>query len=244
MSELDTKRVRLRGALLAAVALMVLATSGCAHLTNRQPTAFKPLPLPPVHRRAQSDANGVITAGNPATAKPLSLYSDHRQWSVGDIVTVKIVENASASNNVKSKVNHASNLKAGVSTFFGLPLKFGSVGGSSLHPNAQASSTNKSNDSGKVSQSQSVQTSLAATVTRILPNGDLEIAGQTQVNLSGGTQHIRVSGLVRPEDIGPNDTVASTKVADAHVEYSGNGVVWQANRPGWMQRLFYSLWPF
>jgi flagellar L-ring protein precursor FlgH len=88
---------------------------------------------------------------------------------------------------------------------------------------------------------------MSAMVRRIRPNGDLIIAGEEQVQLVGGKEYIKIAGVVRPEDIPSNNVVQSTQMAEAHIEFSGDGETYLAPKMGFLQRLFLNvseLWPF
>ncbi|HKK03898.1 MAG TPA: flagellar basal body L-ring protein FlgH, partial [Gammaproteobacteria bacterium] len=98
---------------------------------------------------------------------------------------------------------------------------------------------------GDAAQSNQLEGSITVTVSEVLPNGNLVIQGEKWVKINQGQEYIRLRGIVRPVDIGPDNTVLSTQVADAQLAYGGTGVVAQSNSPGWLTRFFNSpLWPF
>jgi flagellar L-ring protein FlgH len=100
--------------------------------------------------------------------------------------------------------------------------------------------------SGATAQSDSFVATMSTMVRRIRPNGDLVIAGEDQVQLVGGKEYIRVAGVVRPEDVLFNNTVLSQQMAEAHIEFSGDGETYLAPKMGFLQRLFLTvstLWP-
>ncbi len=95
------------------------------------------------------------------------------------------------------------------------------------------------------SQSNRLDGSITVTVAERLPNGNLLVRGEKRITINQGEEFIRVQGIVRPVDIGPANSVASTKVADARITYSGRGTLADSNRPGWLSRFFNSPWfPF
>jgi flagellar L-ring protein precursor FlgH len=95
------------------------------------------------------------------------------------------------------------------------------------------------------SQSNRLDGSITVTVAERLPNGNLLVRGEKLITINQGEEFIRLQGIIRPVDIGPENTVASTKVADAMITYSGRGALADANRPGWLGRFFNSPWfPF
>jgi flagellar L-ring protein precursor FlgH len=96
--------------------------------------------------------------------------------------------------------------------------------------------------SAKSDQSNSLRGSISVTVAEVLPNGILRIRGEKWLKLNQGDEYIRLTGLVRPEDIGTDNTIPSSKVADARIAYGGTGEFDDANRMGWLSRFFNSEW--
>lgn len=221
------------------MAVSVLA--GCAAgMPFHQQKPFTPLPLPPMAQSRQAVVAGQAFQQDTS----VNWYSDHQAWQVGDLVTVDIQENATASNAIQNTTSQKSSIGAAISSFFGLPLAFGNVGGNQISPNVNGTSAISNAGAGASQQSNTLISTISATVTQVLPNGNLSILGQTQLNSGAGTgsEWIRVSGIVRAEDI-QNDTVPSSDIANARVEYSGTGQGYQAARMPWLARFFLSLWP-
>jgi flagellar L-ring protein FlgH len=206
--------------------------AGLAHLPGDKPAE------PP-------RTNGAIYRSSAEGGVDLALFADHRPWMVGDIVTVQITEAATATKNVSQNVNRNDSNAGTVNAALGWPL------GASGTPTAYTANLNNTTANGLVgtgatSQSDSFLTTVSAMVQRIRPNGDLVIAGQDQVHLVGGTEYIRLAGVVRPEDVTNANVVQSQQMADAHIEFSGDGVSYLAPRMSFMQRLFLTvstLWP-
>jgi flagellar L-ring protein precursor FlgH len=176
----------------------------------------------------------------------LELFRDHRVWQVGDLVTVKIAQAATASKNVSQDIGRTDSVVSTVNNLFGLPSSFGhSSRSTKFNPNIDYSSANTLQGSGSTAQSNSLITTVSAIVHRIRPNGDLVIAGNNEVQLVGGKEYIRIAGVVRPEDLIGNQ-VLSTQVAEAHIEFSGDGQTYLAPQMGILQRLFLTVsavWP-
>jgi flagellar L-ring protein precursor FlgH len=97
---------------------------------------------------------------------------------------------------------------------------------------------------GSANQAASLQGSLTATVTEVLPNGNLIVVGEKQLALSEGSEFIQVTGVVRAQDIQPDNTVLSRRIANAQISYRGTGELARAAKPGWGTSLLYNLWPF
>jgi flagellar L-ring protein precursor FlgH len=97
---------------------------------------------------------------------------------------------------------------------------------------------------GNAAQSNSFTGSLAVTVTRVFPNGNMEVAGQKEITLNNGNEYVRVKGIVRPEDISATNIVSSTRLADAQIRYTGSGHLADASKPGWLSQFMRAISPF
>ncbi|MCE5388223.1 MAG: flagellar basal body L-ring protein FlgH [Acidithiobacillus sp.] len=221
--------------------LLVLALGACAMEEHKDLKTLKPLPIPaePTALNAHP-ANGAIWQAD----TNVSLFTDNRANRVGDLITVLIEENSSASNNTNTAINRSDSLSAALTNFFGITPAFGNIGGSQISPSMGANSSQKFGGTGATTQSNTFTATLEATVVRVMGNGNLVIEGSKEVMLNGGHEYIRVAGVVRASDVTPQNTVLSTQIADARVEYSGDGSVYAAARMPWLARFFLSLWPF
>ncbi len=191
----------------------------------------------------------------PATPPPEgSLYSgtragffeDHRARRVGDVITVKILENYQSSINVSNKLARSSNVKGGISALFGFEKAV-----EKHNPNFSAGSmlggdfSSSVNGQGKLSRDTKILATFSARVVKVLPNGNLVIQGVRVIRQNENIEYLTISGIVRPEDIDADNSVLSTQIADAHVEYSGAGPTALTTRgPGWFTRLLERVWPF
>jgi flagellar L-ring protein precursor FlgH len=186
-------------------------------------------------------ANGAVYHGDVEGGGGIELFRDHPVWRIGDIVTVQIQQNASASKNVSQNIGRTEGANYQINSLFGLPLQWGK-----LNPNVQFQSANQLAGSGATAQSDAFVTTVSAMVRRVRPNGDLVIAGSDEVQLVGGKEYIRIAGVVRAQDIQNSNVVASTQMAEAHIEFSGDGETYLAPKMGTMQRFFLTvstLWP-
>ena len=166
------------------------------------------------------------------------LFSDFKAGRVGDVVTIRIVENSQGNKNASTKTEKDSSISASLSAFFGMSdnkLSQGSLG---------AETSEKHDGSGSTSRSSQLTAVITAKVMDVLPNGNLMIDGRREVIVNNETQIISINGIIRPEDIGPNNTIFSTYIADAKVTYTGEGVISDKQRVGWFVRLMDALWPF
>lgn len=230
---------------IAALALVLLA--GCA--TSSKTPMPTPVLTPPVAEApAPQDNPGSLFTPSDANY----LYGDTRARNVGDVVIVEIVEVAKATNKADTTADRASSVEMGVTNWFGkndarlLPFgpSLGLVGKVGDTPMIGASSSSKFEGTGETKRESNVSATLAARVVRVMPGGLMEVEGAREVKVNNETQVIVVRGLVRSQDISPSNTIASTHMADAKIEYYGQGVLADKQRPGWMTRLLDNIWPF
>jgi flagellar L-ring protein precursor FlgH len=158
-----------------------------------------------------------------------SLTADRRAYRVGDILTVILEESTQSSKQAKTNFGKNSSVDIGVPTFFGHPEN-------NLESSAAA---NRNFDGGASSQQQnSLRGSITVSVHQVMPNGVLEIRGEKWLTLNQGDEYIRLSGLVRADDIQNDNTVSSQRIGDARISYAGRGALSDSNSAGWLTRLF------
>jgi flagellar L-ring protein precursor FlgH len=165
-----------------------------------------------------------------AAAGSASLYSDSRAHEVGDILTITIAENTSAQSSANTKTSQDDS----VSAFSGTGLFERLFRSLSL----SATQSRSGNGTGQTTRSGSLVTTLSVVVKEVLSNGTLKVEGSRMVGINRETQHVVFSGLVRPEDVGPDNTASSTHIASVEVHYDGKGIVGDTQRPGILARLF------
>ena len=170
----------------------------------------------------------------------MSLYNDRKAHRVGDIITITLSEQTAAQKTAENEIDKDS------SASIANPTLLGNVAGfKGLDLGVSLSGEREFDGSADANQSNSLTGSITVTVAEVLPNGILAIRGEKWITLNQGDELIRISGLVRTDDIGPDNTVLSTRVADARITYSGNGAFANASQPGWLNQFFLSpLWPF
>jgi flagellar L-ring protein precursor FlgH len=160
-----------------------------------------------------------------------SLYTDRKGKQIGDVVTVLVIENAQASNDTRTETDENSTgaVSADAGTGF---LDF--LHGASLGMGSDVSYKGK----GKTARKGELTATVSARIVEILDNGNLLVEGTKVVMVNDEQEILEVSGLLRPEDISPDNTVYSTKMADAMISYSGEGVASDAQEPGVITRFF------
>ncbi|HLA36245.1 MAG TPA: flagellar basal body L-ring protein FlgH [Rhodocyclaceae bacterium] len=212
---------------------LVVGLSGC--VTNPPATAVhQPMSVRPEARSYTPPTNGAIF--NIASARPL--FEDRRARFVGDIITINIAEKVQASKSSENKTTRSHSVDVSVPSIVGLPFK--SAQGTAL----QASDSNNFNGKGSNTSSNDFTGTLTVTVIEVYPNGNLLVSGEKQIGLKEGEEFIRFSGVVNPNSITAANTVASTQVADARIEYKANGFIDSAQVMGWLGRFFLSFMPF
>ena len=217
------------------VLLLVLAGLALSACTTVPPTnVHQPMTARPAPRGENPAPNGSIyQAGVSRT-----LFEDRRARYVGDTLTITITETTSASTASNTKASRSGSISASVPTVSGLPGK--SLQGLEL----SASSDITHDGKGDAAAKNAFTGSITVTVIEVLANGNLLVSGEKQVSVGAGTEYIRLSGVVNPYFINAANTISSTNVADARIEYKESGVISEAQVMGWLARFFLSTLPF
>lgn len=213
--------------------LVLAALAGCA--TTTPPTAIhQPMTARPEPRNYAAPTNGAIY--NVASARPL--FEDRRARYVGDTLTISVVEKTAASKISENKTDRSQSVNMSVPTITGLPFK--SAQGAAL----AASDSNSFDGKGQNNSSNDFTSTITVTVIEVYPNGNLLVSGEKQIGLKEGEEFIRFSGVVNPNTITSSNTVTSTQIADARIEYKANGFLDSAQVMGWLGKFFLSFAPF
>jgi len=169
------------------------------------------------------------------SAQNLFLFRDFKARSVGDILTIQIEESSTAINSADTKTEKKGEVSLRFPSFFGLENKTDSINFGSLLAGSGAL-----NFAGKGSTSRTGQLEafVSARVTQVFPNGDLCIEGVKEVTVNRERQVLRIRGIVRPRDVSANNVVLSTEIANMEVVFDGKGTVSDANKPGFLFKLF------
>jgi flagellar L-ring protein FlgH len=162
-----------------------------------------------------------------------SLFADQKANRVGDAVTVLILESSSAVNDAKTSTSRASDisLSANVKTS---PTSSTDISGG-------IGTGNQFKGEGSTSNSGSVQAKISAHVDSVLANGNLQINGTRSITINGEEQTISISGVVRPSDIRPDNSVYSFNISDAKIVVKGDGSLTKVQEPGWLTKVFHWL---
>jgi flagellar L-ring protein precursor FlgH len=224
--------------LLLGAALLTSLLSGCTSVMPQQAMTHSPQfePVYPVQNSRETLATGAIYVGRQSD----SWFGKGRNFQVGDVITVLLNESTQAARTQNGTITRDSSnnlLPTGFQTFGA------GVGGLMKGINmAGGSVSNKG--TGAADQQASLNGSVAVSVVEVMPNGNLVLRGEKQLALTEGTEVIQVAGIIRPDDVAPNNTVQSRRLANAQIAYRGTGDLANATRAGWGTSALLKLWPF
>jgi flagellar L-ring protein precursor FlgH len=209
---------------------------GCAQIP-REPLVQQPMTARTnTQMRPAAPVNGAIyQVGFGAQA----LFEDRRPRYVGDILTILVSENVNASKNSAANASRSGSASSALNL---VPQLFGGL--ISSDQDASASGKNILSAKGGANAANTFNGVITVTVVEVLPNGNLLVSGEKQMLINQGTEFIRFSGVVNPRTVSGNNTVPSTQVADARIEYSAKGYIDEAQTMGWLQRIFLNVLPF
>jgi flagellar L-ring protein FlgH len=172
-----------------------------------------------------------------------TLFLDQRAGSVGDILTIKIVEVSTASEKASTDTGKTSDVQAGISNILGLETNNFP---SSIDPSKMIGAATKNNysGSGETTRTGSLSATITARIVDVLPNGNLAVEGKRELYVNNEKKEILVQGIVRTKDIAYDNSILSTQIADAKIIYTGIGVVGEKQSPAWLARIIDKVWPF
>jgi flagellar L-ring protein FlgH len=235
----------------ALAALLLAAFCGCAApvATRNPPLAQSPVvqaELPAAYR-APAPAEGSLWHGGGEL-----LFADVKARTIGDTVTIDIIENTSSEIDANTKADRSSSIDASIESALGLMESLYAKNnylGRDLQGNItgqlfKAQMGSEFEGKGSSDRSGRITASIGAQVTEVLPNGNLVLFGRREMKVNNEVQFIVVSGVARPEDVGSDNRVKSVYLADARIEYYGRGVLADKQKPGWGTRLLDHIWPF
>ncbi len=227
-----------RAFLTLASLLGACVLSGCASGPLVHPGSderFRPAMPPP--QPAPVPQDGAIYHRSTA----LSLFTDPKASHIGDVLTVVLVEHTDAKKSAAATSSKKSSVTMPEPTLFG---RQPTLNGKPIF-SADANAARDFSGTGGAEQSNQLDGSITVTVADVLPNGNLVVQGEKWIGINQGEEYVRLRGIVRPIDIGTDNTVQSTRIANAQLAYRGTGTLAQSSSPGWLSRFFNSpLWPF
>jgi flagellar L-ring protein precursor FlgH len=223
---------------LFSLMISVLTLAGCAAQQVAGPSP-EYAPVVPQPKIASSVPTGAIFS--PSNAD--SWFGEKKTYQVGDVITVLLSESMNGS---ASATNEASRETSTDVLTAAQLARIGSPGGLLLDSQngTPIDTTVSSSGSGATGQSASLTGTMTAQVLEVFPNGNLMIRGEKIVNFSTGSEVIQVKGIIRPQDVQPDNTVQSKRIASAQISYKGTGQNANASRTPWGTNLLMAIWPF
>jgi len=163
-----------------------------------------------------------------------SLFSDNKANLKGDAITIIVLESTSASNNATTSTSRKNDINLNLSA-----NTSNTTAGTSAALGMQTG--NDFNGQGSTQTTGNIQTKISASVDSVLANGNLMISGNKKIIINGEEQVIRIKGIVRPSDILADNSVLSYNISDAEITFEGNGIIQNAQKPGWLTKFFHWL---
>ncbi|MEW7975841.1 MAG: flagellar basal body L-ring protein FlgH [Candidatus Thiodiazotropha endolucinida] len=221
--------------------MMLPLLAGCYNTTPTRDAAYAP--IRPVMPPPAPKGNGAIYQAGYEQA----WFEDIRARRVGDLLTVNLVESTQANKSATTTTAKTTSNSITNPTLFGQSMQF-NVPGFVPVPNNKDVGLGFSLDSshdfsgdGSATQSNALNGKITVSVIEVLPNNNLYVRGEKRIGINQGTEYVRLSGIVRPRDISPDNNVDSTRIADPTITYVGEGALADANSMGWLARFFNSV---
>ena len=216
---------------LVSSAALALLVAGCAMIPPEPvvtgPTTAAPPPPPSTPAQPTGSIYQPTAYGN------YPLFEDRRPRNVGDIVTIVLNERTNASKNVATNTNRSGSANLGIAAALSFMDSWANA-----NLNTDAKGGNVSQGKGDSTANNAFTGTITTTVVGVMSNGNLQVAGEKQIAINRGSEYVRFSGVVDPRSITGTNTVSSTQVADARIEYRSKGVMDEVQTMGWLQRFF------
>lgn len=215
--------------------LFAVVLTGCMSTTQHRVMPNDPFYAPVLPEMPQQKIAEDGSLFQPDRAS--DLFSDIKARNVGDIIQVNLRENTTANKAANTITRRDSELSVDPLTGLGgNPL----IGGNSLE--LDLNSENQFQGDAQSNQSNNLLGNISVTVIQVLPNNNLVVRGEKWMTLNNGDEYIRLTGIIRPQDIGPTNEILSTKIANARIQYSGTGTFSTVQQQGWLTKFFSSEW--
>ncbi len=202
---------------------------------------YKPVNMPmPAPQRVEENPNSLWRSGAKA------FFKDIRAKAIGDIITVNLNLTDSAAMNNTTERDREDSEDTDVTNLLGFESNFNKVLPDAVSPAAMLSfgSTHSTSGEATINRSETISLTFAATITQILPNGNLAVFGSQEIRVNKEMRELLVTGVIRPEDIESDNTIAHTKIAEMRVAYGGRGTMSDLQAPRWGTQLWDTLFPF
>lgn len=222
---------------------IVFLSTGCASTPKQVPEPMQEVSRLPEYTPPKQEQGSLWSS-----AGGTELFPDSRARKVGDIITVRVVEDPEAALKANTSTSRSSSA-AGTLKFLGYMdalaeknPRLAQIPGEDELINAAL--TSQFTGTGGSDRDGHVKAYVTAVVTQVFPNGNLYIDGRREIRVNNETQFIAISGIIRPGDISPSNEIASTFVANARIVYAGSGAIADKQKPGWLGRVVDNVWPF
>lgn len=211
----------------------LLLLAGCESLIPPKPGDAAFAPVIPVDHPRPKPKNGSLY--NPDYA--MNLFETNRARRPGDILTILLVEKTDAAKKATTTQTKDNTVAISNPTILGKPVNFGNGRNFAFDING----SREFQGQGESKQNNKLEGSISVTVSKVLSNGNMVVQGEKWITLNRGNEYIRLTGIVRPADISPENTIRSDRIANARIAYSGTGQVADSNVMGWFTRFFWSV---
>lgn len=199
------------------------------------------MPMPPTVQQT-SAPNSLWQAG------ARTFFNDQRANRIGDIMTVKVAIDDSAELDNSTNRTRTGSSEVGITSLFGKEEALGRLlpPGGNFDPGnlVAADASSNANGQGSISRQEKIELTLAATISQILPNGNLVVVGKQEVRINGELRELTVAGIVRPEDVGADNSIRHDQMAEARISYGGRGTLTAVQKPRWGQRVADAISPW
>lgn len=210
------------------------------------------LPPPPPryvydHNQAE-EAKAPLSGTNSLWRDSASLYEDVKARRLNDLITINVIENISGSGTANTATDKTSSTDGAVNSVFGIPTNLGFSNlfgkGFTFSPTVNGSMTDSFKGDGSTTRAGSLVGTITAKVVEVMPNGNLEIESRKDITINNEKQILILRGVIRPDDVAVDNSILSSRVADAEVYFVGNGVVSNKQDTGWFDKILDKIWPF
>lgn len=173
-----------------------------------------------------------------------AMVADRKARAVGDLVTILVQENNTASKDNSTSTAKSTGIDASIASFLYSPAGSGMLTHNGQMPAIKMNSAQSFDGGGKISNSEKITARISVRIVDVLPNNNLVVEGKRTTSFSGETQEAVLRGVIRPDDIAPNNTIYSYNVGDATIKYVSSGTITDNQRKGWFTRIWEKLTPF
>lgn len=219
------------------LSLLILATVVMAGCNTTRASQRAPAPVAvvkPVPEEVYAPKKGSIWQ----TTDSNTLFLDNKARNIGDIVTVQVSETSSAQKNASTDLKRENEDAFDLGGLFGLTAALVGRGNTFFDDSATLSGSHNFSGDGQTTRQGAFTATISCQVIEVLPNGNLRVEGRRDITVNNENQFIILSGIIRPEDITPANAVTSAQIADARIEYSGDGDLNDQQKPGWVNQFF------